>query len=204
MIHLYLIRHGDIHSKGKYIGRGTDLPLSKMGEQQIRGISSLLNSRNIKPDKIYTSSQLRARQSSEILEESFGIQSHTLPGLEETDFGRWEGLSYDEILKSDAVRLQEWIDDPVNNKPPSGESLQDLKIRVEECSSKWEDLRISEEEQHIFVVSHRGPLSLLLLRYLGCNPDRFWSFRIDRGSISKVNLYPRFSELAYLNLTAVP
>lgn len=204
MIHLYLIRHGDIESNGKYIGRKTDIPMTESGEQQIREICSFLEKRNIKPDMLFTSPQLRARQSSAIIERSFGIQSLSLSGLEETDFGDWEGYSYEEIFKKDGETLQKWIDDPINRKPPSGESLMDLKIRVDDAALNWENMRDSEEETHILIVSHRGPLSLLLLRYLSCDLDRFWSFRIDRGSISKVNLYPRFCELAYLNLTAVP
>lgn len=204
MVRLYLIRHGECAGKGLYIGGGSDVPLVPEGIEQIRGIASLLQARGADPRIIYTSQQIRAVESSAILGDQFKITPKLLAGLEECRFGEWEGLSYEEILKRDEQFLKEWIDNPFQHRPAAGESLKDVEVRVNKAAVEWEPLIDERKTHEVFIVSHRGPLALLLLKYLKMERDKFWSFRINRGSVSRLDLHPGFSELVYLNLTAVP
>lgn len=204
MVNLFLIRHGECSGKGLYIGGGTDVPLIEDGIKQIEGLRQILKLQNIVFEKIYSSSLIRARQSSQILEEYSPEKTEVLSGLEESNFGRWEGLAYDDINSREGEALTKWIGNPYEVRPPEGENLQDVEKRVFTAAQKWESLINDSETHQIAVVSHRGPLALLLLKYLSLGPDYFWSFKLDRGSVSRVNLYPGHSELAYLNLTAVP
>jgi broad specificity phosphatase PhoE len=134
-----------------------------------------------------------------------------ISNLEEVDFGHWEGLTSEEIENKDAHEYKKWLDDPVKNHPPGGESLLDLKMRVLNKCSPLLDPGENEEIRHIMIVSHRGPLTVILTELLQIDISYFWNFRMDRGSVSKINIYPRFCELEYLNkkydylnLTAVP
>lgn len=201
MTSLYLIRHGECEGSGLYIGRGSDPPLTEDGILQIKNAASWLSDKNISFSRLYSSPLLRAGQSAALVGEELGIVPDCVDELAESDFGRWEGLSYGEIQSKEPQLLSEWISDPLNNRPPGGESLLDVKKRTDSISSLWENEIDTQGESHILLVSHRGPIALIILSLLGLNLKRFWSIRTDRGSVSKLNLYPRFCELEYLNRT---
>jgi broad specificity phosphatase PhoE len=154
---------------------------------------------NKKIEFLYSSTMKRALVSAEILSEKLNTPVVPVPGLEESDFGIWEGLSFEDLAVEFPEEFKQWIGDPLINKPPGGETLLDLKERVLQSAPDFLSLLNDEREWNIFIVSHRGPLSVLLLNYLNLGLDNFWNYKIDRGSISKLNLYPRFSELEYLN-----
>ncbi|MBB6479068.1 histidine phosphatase family protein [Spirochaeta isovalerica] len=205
MISLYLIRHGECEGRGTYIGRGSDVPLDEKGVQQIAEMAESFGSESFKSGIILTSPMKRALQSSHILSEVLNCPYRIVPGLEESDFGNWEGKSYDQIASTEENEiLRNWISDPFENSPPGGESLSELESRVLRAVNFINPLIADKNKNEIMIVSHRGPLVLLLLNYLGIEPDKFWNFRMDRGSVSRLELYPRFAELVYLNLTAVP
>lgn len=204
MISLYLIRHGECEGAGTYIGRGSDVSLTDEGSRGIFQISRILKEQGVKADLILSSPMRRAVQSAQIICDTLQTGYKLIPGLEECDFGRWEGRTFDQIAATEGKKLEEWIGDPVHINPPGGESLRDLQKRVRNSMGFINNLIVDEKKREIVVVSHRGPLIILLLEYLGTGLEHFWNYRMDRGSVTKINLYPRFAELAYLNLTAVP
>jgi len=202
MIHLYLLRHGECEGKGLYVGRGTDSPLTDEGKEQIQLISKRLFVELQKEefDYLFSSKQLRALESSAIISEDHKITINEIDGLEETDFGDWEAKSYDQIMEINSNLITTWLDDPINNRPPNGESINDLKKRILPFYLQLSEMINDQKEWNIIVVSHKGPLTVLLTIFLKLGLDYFWNLKIDRGSLSKMNLYPRFSELEFLNL----
>ncbi|MDA3810768.1 MAG: histidine phosphatase family protein [Spirochaetaceae bacterium] len=206
MISLYLVRHGECEGGHSYIGGGSDFPLNGIGRKQIKQLSITLKNifSEIEIDALYSSTMIRAKETAQIIGKSTGIPVQTIPGIEELDFGKWEGLTFNELEKKYTTEFQSWLDNPAHISPPEGESLADLKRRVL-INTEFLTGKINDEKNwNIILVSHRGPLTVLLLHYLHLGFEYYWNFNINRGSISKLNLYPRFSEIDYLNLTAVP
>lgn len=203
MVELYLVRHGECKGKGSYIGGGSDFPLTDEGKEQIHFLGYQYF-KNLDVDEFYCSPQVRAKESAAILNKFLDSKISYLEGLKESNFGLWEGFTFSEISKNWNKEYSSWIENPIGISPPQGESLEDVEKRVMPLWEQWEDLIEHENQHKILIVSHRGPLTLLILQALGLSLDSFWNFQISRGSVSKLTLYPRHSELTYLNLTAVP
>lgn len=201
MIHLYLVRHGECEGQGLYIGRGSDKPLTEDGKNQILLLSEKLSDEldTDKIDLLYSSTLIRAIESASIVSNSLGVPTTEDNSLEETDFGDWESLSYEYLNNTWPEDLKKWIEDPINNKPPNGETLNDLKKRILPFYLNMVEMANDKKEWNIIVVSHKGPLTILVTLFLKLGLDYFWNFKIDRGSLTKLNLYPRFNELEYLN-----
>lgn len=202
MIELFLVRHGDCNGSGTYIGRGSDVELTEKGIEDIHSLGKLFSGTfHISAvDFLYTSPMIRARNSADILSSYItNVTVQVLQGMEECDFGAWEMMTYDEIEESDSVNFHKWLENPLEISPPGGETLQNVKTRVSDNCKKILQMRDHVEKYKIILVSHKGPLTLLLTELLGVDSSYFWNFRIDRGSVSKLNLYPRFCEIEFLN-----
>lgn len=201
MINLYLVRHGECEGEGLYIGRGSDLPLTEKGKDQIHLLSGFLKTQLFpgKIDSIFSSPMVRAVDSADIISRSVNLSVQGVQGIEEIDFGLWEGCSYGDLMKSYPLEFPLWIDNPITKRPPEGESLEDLNKRVLYATSFLKETSEDDSDKNIVIVSHRGPLIVILLDLLGLGLDKFWNYKIERGSISKLNIYPHFSELDFLN-----
>lgn len=201
MVELYLIRHGECEGSGSYIGRGSNVPLTKKGNTQIRNMALFLRESlsGEKIDFLYTSPLSRAVESAEILAEELQSSYVELKGLEELDFGDWEGLTYEEIDKNNHRELQQWISHPIEKSPPKGESLKELQFRVLQALSPLMEKIDDEKTWSFALVSHRGPLAVLIAHLLKLDLNYFWNFKIDRGSVSLLSLFPEFNELSFLN-----
>lgn len=93
----------------------------------------------------------------------------------ETNFGHWEGQTYDMLKEVKAYR--QWIDDPFTYHPPAGESIQQVKKRLLEGLSN-----LPSGEQQYFIVTHGGPIRILLTTFAPDETD-FWSWSIPHGAI---------------------
>ena len=93
---LILIRHGETDGtyQKRYCGV-TDLPLNKMGIEQVENASRNLKKEKI--DKVYSSDMKRTIQSANIVFKDKDIEK--LSSLREMNFGIFEGLTYEEIMK---------------------------------------------------------------------------------------------------------
>ena len=80
--------------------------------------------------------------------------------------------------------------------PPGGESLEQLASRVR---SFVERLRCEHAEETVLLVSHGGPLRVLLATSLGLPATDYWRLRIAHGSFSEIYLYPEGGMLTRLN-----
>ncbi len=60
-------------------------------------------------------------------------------------------------------------------------------------------MEATEPDGHLLVVSHGGPLRVLLCHLLGLPPARHWSFRLDCATVSVVACAPGLATLMLLN-----
>lgn len=84
--------------------------------------------------------------------------------LRELNFGRWEGLTYED-LRSDA-HYRAWLDDMTAVIPPDGESWQQFAARTE---AAWRDILRQASMNRPRRAAHRGanPIAVLVVTHGG-------------------------------------
>lgn len=125
------------------------------------------------PKIVYCSDLRRAKESAQLYFPGTPYESDAR--LRESFFGDWEGKTYD-MLKGNK-RYRKWIDNPTVEKPPNGESLRDVELRVVDFLT-----HLSLEEDAYFIVTHGGPIRLLLTKF-SPEPHDFWSWKVPHQSI---------------------
>jgi broad specificity phosphatase PhoE len=196
MLHLLLVRHGETswNVEHRLQGQRSDLPLTDRGCAQAATLAHFLKSWKIAA--AYRSDSRRARQTAKMICDARGLSLVETQSLRELDFGDWEGLTHDEAQEDDAERIRAWEQDPLNWAPPGGESLERLACRVR---SFVERLLGEHADETVLLVSHSGPLRVLLATSLGLAPTDYWRLRIAPGSLSELHFYPAGGLLTRLN-----
>lgn len=181
---LFLIRHGETeyNKTFRFLGR-TDVGLSEKGIEQARRLAGDLSSENI--TAIYTSDMLRARQTAEIIAEPHGATVTALSDLREIDFGRWEGLTYDEIMALEKDYFSVWIENPFDNDIPEGESWAAFKARLLSAVGLIID---SASDGKAVIVSHGGPIRFLVTHLNNHEEEHFKNFWPQPGSLTILNI----------------
>jgi len=187
---LWLVRHGltDWNVQQRFCGH-SDIPLSGQGQVQALWIAEQLLQENI--SAIYTSDLARARKTAEIIayQRLPKIQVKESVAWREMDFGEWEGLTYTQIVEQFKDHVGFFID-PEHHTPPNGESLSQMQQRVKDALTAIiysDELLVAGDA---VIVSHGGPLRILLCSMLGMPLQRQWQFQLDPGSLSAIDLVP--------------
>ena len=193
---LLLVRHGetDWNAEQRFIGR-TNLPLSQKGKRQAHALAQRLTEEHV--DVIYTSDYQRASQTASIIAESLQKPVTKDERLRELDFGRWEGLTMDQIQKSHPGEFTRWMAEP-RTSPPDGESLFQLHARV---NSLLNELLSNHQNDTVALVAHGGTFQILLLIALDIPLRNGWYFYMYNGALSELRFHDRKAALVYLNDT---
>lgn len=100
--------------------------------------------------------ELRTRQTAEL----FGDDVDIVAALRDCDFGRWKGLSIDDLQTSEPETLQAWLNDPTS-APHGGESVMQVGERV----AAW--LKTLETTPgHIVAITHPFVIRAALMQVL--------------------------------------
>lgn len=152
---LTLVRHGETEGQSsiRYYG-ATDVPLSELGREQVRRARERLAGEGY--EVVYASSLSRASESARILAPDHAIRVEA--DFREVDFGRWEGLTREEIAARDPELFAVWQRDLPRFDYPGGERRADFRARIERGLGR---LRASGASSAL-VVAHKGVVRTLL------------------------------------------
>ncbi len=166
-----LVRHGETDwNVAKKIQGSTDIPLNETGIKQAEKLAETLAKRKTPIQGIYTSRLKRAADTARIAAEKLGVVCKVLEGIEEINFGLWEGISWDEVAEKFPVEFQTWRQNRRYEHPPKGESYQELLVRVvtalqtllrELCAEDNEEGK-AHIEGDIVVVTHSADIMTLM------------------------------------------
>jgi len=174
---IYFIRHGDtVYSGQCYIGF-TDADLNEKGINNARKAVPFFIKN--KPDAVFSSDLKRASRTAEILFPSVEILKNPL--LRELNFGEWETLNYKEISAIDAEYYEKWLSSPADIAPPAGETLAELNTRIKKFIQQLKG-------RNIAIVSHTGPIILMLFHFLNKPLADFYDIIIPPASVSVLHL----------------
>jgi len=181
---LIFIRHGetDNNKNGRIQGRSVDSPLNELGVNQAKQVALALNTLPI--EVIYTSSLRRTHETAKPLIESRSYILESSSGLDEMDFGDYEGLHF-EAIKSELSLLQElWQKGQTNQAIAGGESPQAV---FERSSSVVKEAISNYKGMHIAFFIHGRLSRILLSGLLGLGLHRMHEIEHCNGSINVID-----------------
>jgi len=181
MTTVWLVRHGEAQvPPGLAIGHG-DPPLSKKGRHQVAHLAKRLAAEPLQ--RVFSSDLVRARLTAEGIAIVHGLTVQVCPELREIDFGLWEGRSLRDLWIERPDEAEAWERDMRCAPSGFGERFEALEWRVAQFR------RLLNGCQVAAVVSHRGPLTVLLHQLLGISIDDAWQEPLNTGAARKVELY---------------
>jgi len=195
---LLLARHGttEYNATRRFLGQ-SDIELSAEGRQQAERLRDYLAGERI--DAAYSSDLRRALVTAEVVCEGRGLHIVTCEELRECDYGECDGLTFREIGRRYPEVAERCINFTLDLEFPEGECFRDF---FERTGRFLERLEVHAPEETVLIVAHDGPLKALMCLLLGIDGGHWWQLRVDTGSLSIVETYPRGVRLACLNDTS--
>ncbi|MDI6688960.1 MAG: histidine phosphatase family protein [Actinomycetota bacterium] len=195
MLRLFLIRHGETqwNVESKYLG-STDLGLTERGKHQTLALARRLRGESL--NSIYSSSSKRALTTAQAIADIHGLEIKVLPQMNEINYGEWEGLTYDEINRDYPQFMERWAAGE-EGLPPGGESLPSFKSRV----SEGLQLVIENMKGKVVMVTHAGPIRVVICEILGLDFSNFWKIKQDSAALNVIDFYDGKGIISLLNDT---
>ncbi|MDH6678234.1 broad specificity phosphatase PhoE/ribonuclease HI [Rhodococcus sp. LBL1] len=183
---MLLLRHGqtELSVERRYSGRGNP-PLTEFGRGQARAAAERVAAKGAIA-AVVSSPLGRARETAEAAAGALGLPVTVHEGLTETDFGKWEGLTFGEAAQRDPDLHRRWLSDTAV-RPPEGESFDEVRARIEAVR---DDLTASYAGANILVVTHVTPIKTLLQLALDVGPSLLYRLHLDLASLSIAEFYP--------------
>jgi broad specificity phosphatase PhoE len=181
---IILVRHGQTAWNATEVFRGRiDIELDEAGLKQAELLGEHLGQREL--EAVYSSPLKRAVQTAEaIVRHHHGLAVEIAPGLNDMDFGEWQGLSLQEVRSRFSESFEMWVTEPHRGRIPSGESLDDVRQRVLTLVNQIVD----KHEGTVVLVSHRVVSKVLICALLGLDNSRFWDIRLDTCGMTTFEL----------------
>ena len=192
------MRHGitEYNSTRRFAGY-SDVEMSADGYRQVEKLRDRLA--NEKIDAVYSSDLRRALVTAEVISSGHNVDVVTCAELREINYGDAEGLTFDEISRLYPELAESITNYSLELKFPGGESFEEFIVRT----SKFLDrLNKHTSEQTVLIVSHSGPLRVLVCELLGIEQSHWRQFRCDNASLSIVETYPQRAIINLLNDTS--
>jgi alpha-ribazole phosphatase/probable phosphoglycerate mutase len=169
MNNLLFIRHAETDMTGTFCGQ-SDPPVNAAGHRQIQKLAERLPTEPIVT--LFTSDLQRSVTTARALAESLAIPCISRPALREIDFGKWEGLTWEEIEKLDLTFATQWLEAFPHLTPPGGESFEIFEARV---MAETSYLLSQSESSLIAVVTHAGVMRAVLRTLCGLDEKTTWT-----------------------------
>lgn len=183
MQRIFLVRHGetDWNLQMRFQGR-EDIPLNEKGKRQALSLANYLKGEKLAA--IYTSGLTRALETASIIAKPHNLSPLVVKGLEEIDFGEWEGKTYQEMDKQERIKLSSWLLSPETGEIPGGESFNEFINRVMGCYEKLLNFHCRE---NFLIVTHAGAIKILVAGILGMPFMNIIRLMLAPASLSVIN-----------------
>ncbi len=157
---IVMVRHGETvgNSSVRFHG-STDVPLSDEGRGQLRRAAKALRTEVF--DLVVASTLRRSWEGASIV--AGGATVRLEDDFREIDFGRWEGLTAEEIRDSDPVLYEDWRGKVEAFEFPGGEPRTEFRARV----NRGLDRMIEGGASAVLLVVHKGIIRTIAEKLLG-------------------------------------
>ncbi len=169
MLRLLLVSHASTEAL-RTARFPADEPLNEAG-RRAAGRAARLNA----PHSV-VAPELRARETATEL----GVTGHVEPELRDIDYGKWRGLSMDDVPPDE---LTAWLSDPAAS-PHGGESIVELIARVRGWLTA-----VAASGEDTLAVTHPAVVRATVLATLNSPAESFW--RMDVAPLTVTRLHCR-------------
>ena len=192
---ILIVRHGEtVWNRERRVMGSLDIQLSEAGRYQCEELAAVLA--RFEVGRILSSPLARASESAEILARELGVEIEYDPGLEEVHFGRWEGMTYDEIRAD--PDYHGFIADPVGHPTPGGETIVDVQRRGLAALAR------ARQDTRVLVVSHGDIIRAALCHYMAIPLPEFRRIRVDNCGLSALTDTAGRIEVKFVNMLPDP
>jgi probable phosphoglycerate mutase len=157
----------------------TDVELSAEGRAQARAARGRIPGEGF--GLLVSSSLSRAWQTANIIAPGHAVRLE--PGFCEIDFGRWEGLTRDEIAERDPILYEDWQLRRPGFEFPEGERRSDFRARVLEGLARVQ----AGGAESAIVVAHKGVVRTIAEALTGESLD---PQQPELGGVMQVMVHP--------------
>ncbi|MCV7195868.1 bifunctional RNase H/acid phosphatase [Mycobacterium angelicum] len=183
---LLLLRHGqtELSVQRRYSGRGNPA-LNEVGWRQA-GLAARYLAQRGGIAAVISSPLQRAYDTATTAGRALGLDVAIDDDVIETDFGAWEGLTFNEASERDPELHRRWLRD-TSTTPPGGESFDAVLRRAHRVRDR---MIARYEGETVLVVSHVTPIKMLLRMALDVGPGVLYRLHLDLASLSIAEFYP--------------
>ena len=188
MTTLYLVRHAETlaNSEGRIQGHA-DSPLTDQGQRQALAAAERLSAEKF--DAIYSSDLGRALTTAKAIAQPHKLTVETTDLLREAYLGEVQGLTTDEFAERYPDEFKKWRENSVVNRPPGGESFENVVDRCREFLDGVLDKHPGDAR--LLVVVHGGSLRGLICAALDLPATFFTRIRSANASLSILEIADR-------------
>src|SRR5438477_4501866 len=181
---LYLVRHGTtmLNVQNRYRGR-RDIPLDAQGYQDAVDAARRLS--NVGLTAVYTGPLRRTIATAQIIADAAGVPDlRILHGLNNLDYGAWEGMTADEAAANDPEAHAAYRSAPNEAQCPQGERLIDAQRRM---IAAVQLIGSRHPGESVVAVTHAVMNRLTLVAHNGVLGES-WRQPIGRGSVTEFHV----------------
>jgi alpha-ribazole phosphatase len=190
---IYLARHGEVVNHGVYNGQA-DVDITPTGLKQMERLRDLLKDKNL--SAVYSSDLLRTRKGAEIIAQSHGLVPQSFPHFREMHFGRWQGLSYLEVMEQYPSDIPQWVSNLETFRIPEGESVGDVRDRA---IPKLQELVDFHRGQGFLLVCHGALNRVILAEALQLSMAHLLRIEQDYGCLNIIEYRPSGTLVKLIN-----
>lgn len=176
-----LLRHGQVATPNLFCAPDQE-PLGISGWKQLT-----LATQHGQWDAVITSPSRRCHDFARLLAQRMDCPFVVEDGFGEMDFGRWTGMTQNDIWAQEPELMQQLWHQPRRFIAPEGEAMEDFLARV---YAAWDGLQAQYAGQHVLVLTHAGVIRVLLARVLDILYQKSLRFEVGYAQISRVRIYP--------------
>ena len=202
MTRILLVRHGETEwNAARRVQGHMNSVLSPRGRRQANTTAARLASTPL--EAIYSSDLSRAQDTAAPIAASHGLSLITTADLREKSYGKWEGLTEDEIKATCPDGWHQYhVERRLDYLIPGGETWEQVQTRL--LSVLQRVLRDHPSpDSTVALVGHGGSLRAIILDALQAPLPTLLRLRLDNASVTLLEYHPsRGGRVAFLNDTS--
>ena len=175
-----ILRHGEAEGGARLRGV-TDDALTSGGERQM--MEALAGKKPWR--QVITSPSQRCSKFAKKIANSAKVECIVEDAFQEIDLGEWEGRGLEALIKEEPEAASTFLTNPFSYQPPGSESVDDFCERV---LSGWAAVTEAYEENHILLVTHGGPLRVILGEVLGVPRDALVRIETPHACLTRIRI----------------
>ena len=171
MVEIILIRHGlTLWNREARIQGISDVELAPEGLRQAELLAK--NFPFDKVDAIYSSDLNRAKTTAEVIASRFNLPITTMAEFRETNFGSWEGRSFEDLAKEEPTEFKKFFLKPDMLNVEGAETFAEVQNRAVTALRKI--AHEHDNNKNVVIVTHGAVIRVILTEILGMPLRKMW------------------------------